>query len=275
MANLLNRCMFRAASGGSGDFVVASAETGARTPTEAGAENGQTYSYVAESDDRSQVAFGTGTWNSGTSTLVRGTEEFIGSGFAGNFSAAPRVMLTPLAEDFGPQRDVLVNVDFSATPMAGVEFDFDVGTYNALEIHVNDISVDEMGLGEGKKYETIIAYLDEGKDVVGLMLTGDAIYRVEMTGGVLYSVRGIGGEIDASVYEGGGILASVVKGVRVRLEGGVFTGETDPLANEQGISSVPPLGVSMKFMTIIMSGPPPWTAQTYITGTLKIFGIRK
>lgn len=154
MANLLNRCMFRAASGGSGDFVVASAETGARTPTEAGAENGQTYSYVAESDDRSQVAFGTGTWNSGTSTLVRGTEEFIGSGFAGNFSAAPRVMLTPLAADFaggggGGAVEVIAHFDFGGDPASSVSVPIDFSRYSRVEMVSSGVRIDTSGMADG------------------------------------------------------------------------------------------------------------------------------
>lgn len=95
-----NLVWFRAASAGAGDFVPASAITGYLVPASASMVDGASYSYVAFSDDQSQKAYGSGTWHSGTNTLQRsGSEQFIGAGFAGAFSAAPQVMLTPLASD--------------------------------------------------------------------------------------------------------------------------------------------------------------------------------
>lgn len=209
---LLNRCMFRAASGGSGDFVVASAETGARTPTEAGAENGASYSYVAESDDRSQVAFGTGTWNSGTSTLVRGTEEFIGSGFAGNFSAAPRVMLTPLAADFegggGGAVEVIAHLDFGANPATSVSVPIDFAGYSRVEMVSNYLRVDASELAQNDAAAGLYVSIDNGAET-------EILSAVKITTGSLVDA------IYAEAYDDGGLvveetaIGSYVVGVSV------------------------------------------------------------
>lgn len=198
---LLNRCMFRAASGGSGDFVVASAETGARTPTEAGATNGETYSYVAESDDRSQVAFGTGTWNGGTSTLVRGTEEFIGGGFAGNFSAAPRVMLTPLAVDFqggggGGAVEVIAHFDFGANPASAATVAIDFSKYSRVEMVSSGVRIDTSGMADG---DLALGYACTIKDVSDNELLAESPVRNDNN--AMHAV-------EAEAWEDGGVVAS-------------------------------------------------------------------
>lgn len=207
---LLNRCMFRAASGGSGDFVVASAETGARTPTEAGATNGETYSYVAESDDRSQVAFGTGTWNSGTSTLVRGTEEFIGSGFAGNFSAAPRVMLTPLAADFagggGGAVEVIGHFDFGSDPTSAATVSIDFSRYSRVEMVSSGVRIDTSGMAGG---DLALGYACTIKDLSDNELLAESPVRNDNN--AMHAV-------EAEAREGGGageIVKHITTGIHI------------------------------------------------------------
>lgn len=100
----LNRCMFRAASGGTGAFAVASAITGFRVPADcanpAVADNG-TYRYIAESDDKTQWEIGYGVYTAGDTTLNRAV--ILDSSNAGSvvtFSAAPKVRMGgPVAGD--------------------------------------------------------------------------------------------------------------------------------------------------------------------------------
>jgi hypothetical protein len=101
---------FTATSSGTGDFVVSSAVTGYQTPALAGATDGTTYKYRAESVDLSQWEVGVGTYATGTTTLARttvlynssGTGTASGQSGAGSkisFSAAPQVAFVPLKGD--------------------------------------------------------------------------------------------------------------------------------------------------------------------------------
>jgi hypothetical protein len=95
-----NAVFFRATSAGSVDFVGASAITGYRNLSGAGLTNAATYSYRAESDDKTEWEIGYGAYNSGTTTLARTT--IIASSNAGSkvtFTAAPKVMLAPLRHE--------------------------------------------------------------------------------------------------------------------------------------------------------------------------------
>lgn len=102
MATLINRVMFRAASSGTGSFVVSAPITGYMTPATGGAVDATVYSYAAESDDKTEWEIGTGTYTSGTTTLTRTPLKSSNSDLAVNFTAAPRVALTGLAADFQP-----------------------------------------------------------------------------------------------------------------------------------------------------------------------------
>lgn len=99
--SLVNGCWFRATTGGTGSFEVASAITGYMTPAQADAEDGGTYGYRAESDDNSQWEIGEGVYTASGTLLSRSVLKSSNSNAAVPFSAAPRVMLTPLASDFG------------------------------------------------------------------------------------------------------------------------------------------------------------------------------
>lgn len=95
-------CRFNPASSGTGDFVVSGAVPGYQTPSSAGAVNGATYRYRAESADLSQWEVGYGAYNTGTSTLARTTILFSSASNAKvSFTAAPQVAVVVLAEDLG------------------------------------------------------------------------------------------------------------------------------------------------------------------------------
>lgn len=101
MGLLLNKCMFRASAGGTGTWTVSSAITGYLTPANAGAVNATVYSYSAESDDKTEWEIGTGTYTSSGTTFSRTPLKSSNSDAAVNFTAAPRVALTPpLVADF-------------------------------------------------------------------------------------------------------------------------------------------------------------------------------
>lgn len=100
--SFLNRVVWRASSGGTGDFVVASAITGYLVPADAlnpAVVDGDTYTYFAQSDDLTQWEIGTGTYDVASTTIFR--SNILDSSNAGSivtFSAAPSVFMGgPLA----------------------------------------------------------------------------------------------------------------------------------------------------------------------------------
>lgn len=108
MSSLINVCRFNPTAGGTADWTYSSAVTGYQSPTAAGAVNGATYSYRAESADLSQWEIGFGAYNSGTGVFARTTVLFNSAGTTAkiNFSAAPQVAIVALAEDLLPVSSV-------------------------------------------------------------------------------------------------------------------------------------------------------------------------
>ena len=104
MANLVDRCKFRAASGGVGTFTVSSAAAGYMTPASANAVDGALYSYAAQLTDASgnisAWEVGTGTYTASGATLTRSVQFSSNSNATVSFASAPLVTLTPLAADF-------------------------------------------------------------------------------------------------------------------------------------------------------------------------------
>jgi hypothetical protein len=112
MASFLDVCRFSSqANPGTADFVYSAATTGYQSPALAGAVNGATYRYRAESVDLSLWEIGYGTYSTSTGTITRSVVLFnsagtgSGSGQSGagskiNFaSTTPQVGFTLLAED--------------------------------------------------------------------------------------------------------------------------------------------------------------------------------
>src|SRR5262245_28902336 len=94
MSLQLNRVSFRAASNGTGDFVVSTVIAGFRTPATAGLPDGSIVDYTAESDDKTEWETGVGTYTAGTVTLARTTVRESSNGNAAvNFTAAPKVFI--------------------------------------------------------------------------------------------------------------------------------------------------------------------------------------
>jgi hypothetical protein len=100
-SSLIDVCRFNPTAGGTTDWTYSSAVPGYQSPTAAGATNGATYSYRAESADLTQWEVGTGAYNSGTGVFARTAVLFNSSGTTSkiNFSAAPQVAIVALAED--------------------------------------------------------------------------------------------------------------------------------------------------------------------------------
>jgi hypothetical protein len=108
MAALLDRVYFLSTVGGTTDFGVSSALTGYMTPASAGAVNGATYYYVAESASKTEWELGLGTYSTTGPTLARTTVIFSSNSNAKvNFTNPPNVFITLVAEtkasstDFG------------------------------------------------------------------------------------------------------------------------------------------------------------------------------
>jgi|GEM_PF-1787053 len=103
MAAFLDVCRFNPTSGGTSDWTYASAVTGYQSPAAAGAVNGATYSYRAESSDLSQWEVGYGTYNTGVLTRTAVLFNSVETTSKISFSAAPQVAVVALSEDLvGP-----------------------------------------------------------------------------------------------------------------------------------------------------------------------------
>src|SRR5690349_13831613 len=101
MAAFLDTCRFSPSTGGTTDWLVAGPVGGYLAPAAAGAVNGRTYKYRAESADLSQWELGEGTWNASTGVLSRTTILFNSSGTTSkiNFTVSPQVAIVALRED--------------------------------------------------------------------------------------------------------------------------------------------------------------------------------
>ena len=97
MAAFLDVCRFNPTAGGTTDWTFSSAVTGYQSPTAAGAVNGATYSYRAESADLTQWEVGTGAYNSGTGVFARTAVLFNSSGTTSkiSFSRVPKLDEVP------------------------------------------------------------------------------------------------------------------------------------------------------------------------------------
>jgi hypothetical protein len=96
----LNRCVFTAASAGTGDFAYSSAVTGYLSPSAAGAVDGVQYHYFAQSDDLSQWEVGTGVWTAAGTILDRVPVKSSNANALVAFTSAPKVYMGgPLAAD--------------------------------------------------------------------------------------------------------------------------------------------------------------------------------
>lgn len=101
MASLVNNCLFNPTTGGTTDWTVSTAVTGYMTPSAAGAINGATYKYRAESSDLTQWEYGQGVWNATTGVLSRTSvlQNSAGTTSKINFTAAPFVGIVHGKED--------------------------------------------------------------------------------------------------------------------------------------------------------------------------------
>lgn len=97
----INGVWFRSGASGTSDFTDGTAESGHENMASAGCVNGQPYSYKAISDDRTQWEYGRGNYNSGSGLIARTTIYHSSNANAKvNFTAAPKVYLSPLQADF-------------------------------------------------------------------------------------------------------------------------------------------------------------------------------
>lgn len=100
MASFLDNCAFVAAAAGTGSFTVANALNGAQTPAAAGAVDGVTYRYHAQSADLTQWEFGDCvSASSGTvfSRTIRGNSNFDANPIS--FATPPTVLITFISAD--------------------------------------------------------------------------------------------------------------------------------------------------------------------------------
>lgn len=107
MARFLDVARFTPTLGGTTDWTVSAAVTGYQTPAAAGAVDGQTYRYRAESADLSQWEIGYGAASSTGTVFARTTVLFNSSGTTSkiSFSTVPTVGIVPLGEDFREKLD--------------------------------------------------------------------------------------------------------------------------------------------------------------------------
>lgn len=101
MPNFYDAVNFLATSSGTGDFVVASAIQGYRTPLAAAVPNGATSGYYATSTSGNEWELGITTYATGTVTAARTTviTNHLGTTAKVNFTAAPNVGFVELSRD--------------------------------------------------------------------------------------------------------------------------------------------------------------------------------
>jgi hypothetical protein len=117
--NFVDVCQFNSAAGGTADFVAASAATGYLAPVGAGAVDGATYRYRAESSDLTQWEVGFGVYAAGT--LARTTVLKSSSANAKvNFTAPPGVAIVYLAEDAVSSKNNLSEIQDPAAARANL-----------------------------------------------------------------------------------------------------------------------------------------------------------
>ena len=104
--SFLDCCRFTPTAGGTTDWTVSAAVTGYQTPASAGAVNGVSYRYRAESSDLSQWEIGYGAYTVAGTVLARTTVLANSSGGTSkiNFSLAPQVAIVALGEDLVSQQ---------------------------------------------------------------------------------------------------------------------------------------------------------------------------
>ena len=96
----LDSVLFVPTAGGLTDWTVSAAVGGFLRPQDAGAVNGTSYRYRAQSSDLTQWEYGEGAWTNATSVLARTTiRQSSNSNAKVNFSAAPQVGLIYAVED--------------------------------------------------------------------------------------------------------------------------------------------------------------------------------
>jgi hypothetical protein len=102
MAKALNRCYFTAGSSGTAHFDDGTAVQGFRNLSDAGAQHGVEYAYVAENAARTEVEMGVATYNSGNGQLERAdadVEWSTNSNDRVNFTNPPFVLIVRRAQD--------------------------------------------------------------------------------------------------------------------------------------------------------------------------------
>ena len=141
MAAFLDVCRFNPTLGGTTDWTFSSAVTGYQGPTAAGAVNGATYRYRAESADLLQWEIGYGAYNSGTGVFSRSTVLFNSASTTVkiNFSTVPQVAIVALAEDLLVPRSFLAGLTLST---AGSSATFGV----AVGLAADSTNVDMLSL---------------------------------------------------------------------------------------------------------------------------------
>lgn len=99
MASFLNGVRFRPTTAGTGDWTVDEAVQGYLTPANAGAVDGATYRYRAESRNLLEWEIGTSVYTAATQTFTRTVSLSSNSNAKVNFTRVPDVALVALAED--------------------------------------------------------------------------------------------------------------------------------------------------------------------------------
>jgi hypothetical protein len=189
----LDRVIFQATSAGTGDYVQSAAVTGFQTVQTAGGTNAQVYGYAAENVARTEWEVGHGTWTSATQTLARNSILFnsAGGSSATNFSSAPKVMLSILAEDLTGLNTsgwLLTNGnpgDISTTPTAA--------STNGNGMTLNAFAGDGDGIGLGGSANLIAGdggLIAGGIDISGGNASAGPGGDVLITGGTGTSIGG-------------------------------------------------------------------------------------
>lgn len=245
-SSFLDVCRFNPTAGGTTDWTFSSAVVGYQSPALAGALNGATFRYRAESADLAQWEVGTGVYNSGTGVLTRATVLYnsagtgAGSGQSGagskiNFSAVPQVAIVLLAEDCGPLKLSSATLQTGPLSPAGttsasgvmmglgaagcvitpsysgrVKVDFQADISNSVASSGNNVSL-RYGTGTPPANGAALAGTQVGSTINGQMQTAAFILPAALTAIITGLTPGLAYWFDLSLSTtgGSGTLTSV------------------------------------------------------------------
>lgn len=173
MASFVDGCRFKSSVSGTANFIVDTNAQGFQTPVNAGAVNGSTYRYRAESRDLLQWEIGTTVYTAATQTFTRTPIFSSNANQKVNFTRAPEVALVFLAEDIA----LLQSLDGTLSALAALDSTAGFVTETAADVFTKrTLTAPAAGLTitnpAGTAGDPIFALANDLAAIEGLSTTG-------------------------------------------------------------------------------------------------------